>query len=173
MTMNRQHWWPNFFMSDNTIWLPRSPLPILKLRPHKYAGIIVFTINYKGEETGCLTVYTVKKVFWRGGRLIPEVFYVLCTPCPWKQQGFKGSTSLFFSNPTHPRNFCIKRRQGLCFRALAGKKVEYIQLICLTFGERVTVMRACSCTGRTFDWWAKTTSRHCETLCLKRRSDRY
>lgn len=21
MTMNRQHWWPNFFMSDNTIWL--------------------------------------------------------------------------------------------------------------------------------------------------------
>lgn len=80
---------------------------------------------------------------------------------------------LFFSNLTHPRNFCIKRRQGLCFRALAGKKVEYIQLICLTFGERFTVMRAHSCTGRTFDWWAKTTSRHCETLCLQRRRDRY
>lgn len=102
----------------------------------------------KGRKQDASLYILLKKMFYRGRRLIPEVFYGLCTACPWKQQGFKGTT--FFSNPTHPRNFCIKRRQGLCFRALVGKKVEYIQLICLTFGECFTVMRAHSRTIRTF-----------------------
>lgn len=139
MTMNRQHWWPNFFMSDNTIWLPRSPLPILKLRPHKYAGIIVFTINYKGRKQDA-SLYILLKRCSDGAGDLSLRYFMFYVRRVLESSTVSKEVLLFFFFP-HPRNFCIKRRRASVSEHSQGR-VEYIQLICLTFSERFTVMRA-------------------------------
>lgn len=84
MTTNRQHRWPNFFMSDNTIWL------CTRRHPFRRCALISMQVPSspqlirKGRKHGASLYILLKKCTLEGrwGGRVPEELYVLCVVSP-------------------------------------------------------------------------------------------
>lgn len=115
MTMNRQHRWPNFFMSDNTIWL--------RARRHLFRRCALISMQVpsspqlirKGRKHGASLYILLKKCTLKG-RGVACPWGALCSMC-----GVSLKAARYFLIP-HIRNFCIKGETRPLFSSTCWKK---------------------------------------------------